>query len=694
MKHPALTRLFAVALAILSLVMLIAGAAGISKAAKDRNGTLADVGRLRGRMDEYNTVTMALDGTISYEEANRLLTERQEQHDADAAQHRSDLAMYSATRGGVLSGEEALEQADSAMDTAWAQFRAGEAEFKKGEEAFNEGYRQFQEGKTQLEEGIAQYEALKAGLDALTAFPETIIDIEVFSKGDAEEPDEDEGGESPKLPDLSEWIRDHFDLSQLPDNWEDVPDWPEEWPDISDLPEDWLDISKLPSNWADIFEWVQDQAGSADWPENWPDISGLPSNWWDISGWLNGILSQRPAPTAQAGALAAGQGSSGPRLVLLSTSRPELPDNLEDLMDLIPPEFGSWELPDLSEIDPTAWAERKQAVEAYDSLLDAYDVLDELVSSLASLPDIPEDMLPEDMGEQIQMLTGTVTIAKQGLRLVRDRLEAGSGEVTGLELAMAQAVHQICKEAIIEISSQITEPMAPMVEELGGTLATAKAEMDALEPEMEKGKAAIEEGRQAMDQAYAMLTQGSAGLANGKAALRKTLNELSEKARELQRTKRALEKDTEELETMAEETRQQKELERRQTSLRVMLLDRDGIEQRVAGGMELLAGAEDYAVQLERDAAYDFLLRLIACFLMLLGGVAGVLGILAAFEKLKGRPWLISPVVTCLLCAVAAECVFEFMGRGRSYSAIFAGIFAIVQLIIIIPKPKKSSPQS
>ena len=83
--------------------------------------------------------------------------------------------------------------------------------------------------------------------------------------------------------------------------------------------------------------------------------------------------------------------------------------------------------------------------------------------------------------------------------------------------------------------------------------------------------------------------------------------------------------------------------------------------------------------------------RLAACILMLVGGVAGILSIPAAFEKLRGRFVLIAPPVLCLLCAAGAETVFELMGRGSSYSAIFAGIFALVFLIIVIPKEKKKA---
>ena len=75
---------------------------------------------------------------------------------------------------------------------------------------------------------------------------------------------------------------------------------------------------------------------------------------------------------------------------------------------------------------------------------------------------------------------------------------------------------------------------------------------------------------------------------------------------------------------------------------------------------------------------------------MILGALAGFIGIPAAFEKTKSRFWLIAPVLLCFGCAVGAEIQCRMLGRGDSYSALAAAVFAAIQLALVIPKEKAS----
>ena len=80
--------------------------------------------------------------------------------------------------------------------------------------------------------------------------------------------------------------------------------------------------------------------------------------------------------------------------------------------------------------------------------------------------------------------------------------------------------------------------------------------------------------------------------------------------------------------------------------------------------------------------------RGLAYLLLIAGGVLGFVGLPAAFERTKSRFLLLAPVLLCLLCAAAAEAVCLYLGRGSSYSAIGAGIFALIQLTVSAPKKK------
>ncbi len=50
LKHPALTRILSLVLAVLCLTMLFAGLGSIAGAMRDRDSAMADYGRLTGRI--------------------------------------------------------------------------------------------------------------------------------------------------------------------------------------------------------------------------------------------------------------------------------------------------------------------------------------------------------------------------------------------------------------------------------------------------------------------------------------------------------------------------------------------------------------------------------------------------------------------------------------------------------------------
>lgn len=153
MKHPALTRVSALILAILCLVMLIAGAGSMRAAGSEREKALSELQRLTDRIGEYRELLGSLEGQSTYESLMTPLRQRQKEHAEKARKHRMDLAAYTASRAGVTLALQALEQAEAMFRTGWHQYEDGLKEFEKQEAAFWEGYRQFQEGKAQLAAG-------------------------------------------------------------------------------------------------------------------------------------------------------------------------------------------------------------------------------------------------------------------------------------------------------------------------------------------------------------------------------------------------------------------------------------------------------------------------------------------------------------------------------------------------------------
>ena len=73
MKHPALTRIFSLILAVLCLTMLGAGSGLIRSAIRTRASEQAGYQRLSDRVEAYRQVHDALDGKMSYEETDAAL---------------------------------------------------------------------------------------------------------------------------------------------------------------------------------------------------------------------------------------------------------------------------------------------------------------------------------------------------------------------------------------------------------------------------------------------------------------------------------------------------------------------------------------------------------------------------------------------------------------------------------------------
>lgn len=130
MKHQALARVFSVVLVILCLVMLLAAVGMLEDTQKDNEAAQRHINKTGEELEEYRTLLEENSGKTEYAQMNDELTQRQEEHDKLSAEHRTELALHSATQGGIEMGIEAMDQAD-------AQFAAGKRKFEKELANFN-----------------------------------------------------------------------------------------------------------------------------------------------------------------------------------------------------------------------------------------------------------------------------------------------------------------------------------------------------------------------------------------------------------------------------------------------------------------------------------------------------------------------------------------------------------------------------
>ena len=138
MKHPALTRVLAIVLAILCLTMGMAGWLGLRRAERDRQSALDEAERLRGRVEEYQTLLTRLEGNKSYNKQTEKIDKKQAAHDKDSAEHRTELSTYTLTQYGLKMGTDALDMADEQFayykamaEEALAKFDGGMAQISE-----------------------------------------------------------------------------------------------------------------------------------------------------------------------------------------------------------------------------------------------------------------------------------------------------------------------------------------------------------------------------------------------------------------------------------------------------------------------------------------------------------------------------------------------------------------------------------
>lgn len=159
---------------------------------------------------------------------------------------------------------------------------------------------------------------------------------------------------------------------------------------------------------------------------------------------------------------------------------------------------------------------------------------------------------------------------------------------------------------------------------------------------------------------------------------------LEEDAAELETEKTNLEKDYKKLNDEKKALDELKTDEQRMTSSKVTLTNNENIKASVDGGEELITASRNEIARFTDFMHHDFKFRIIACGLMLFAALMGLADIPAAFEKTKSKFLLIAPVVLFVLCCAGAEGISLWLGRGNMYSAISAGAFGIIQLLLMI----------
>ena len=132
-----------------------------------------------------------------------------------------------------------------------------------------------------------------------------------------------------------------------------------------------------------------------------------------------------------------------------------------------------------------------------------------------------------------------------------------------------------------------------------------------------------------------------------------------------------------------------KELKNNCSSARQLLLSVPEVKKTADETGELVVGARGFLKSYEEKTLKLYRGRFAINVLSVIGGVMALVEILAAYELIKKRFLLIAPPLICLLCAVSAEVINAHLGLRQLYVAIVTAIFALVQLMIVLPKKKR-----
>lgn len=162
MKHPALARVMSTVLAIMCVIMLVAGVFDIGDAKTQLVADEREYEKLTGRIATYEELTAKLDGLEPSKTAKEKLDAKQEQHDKDASEYRMDLAERGATQGSYKLGAEKLWEAK-------AQLKEGEYQYQVGRAQFEQKAAEFETQKQQAEKLIAGAEMLAGQCSAAAA---------------------------------------------------------------------------------------------------------------------------------------------------------------------------------------------------------------------------------------------------------------------------------------------------------------------------------------------------------------------------------------------------------------------------------------------------------------------------------------------------------------------------------------------
>ena len=609
MKHPALARVFAVVLAILGLLLLITGMRGFTKTEDEHEERLAYEKKYEDRIENFAALREELLGSADYDETMTALRRFVDEHEKSAAQHKTDTALFSATKGGLKMGEDMIVQIRAQMNEIKEQLHDAssrrvfleallseliasqksnmpwlDALANQAAQYATESYVAGTEltlVSTELR-GLMENEPTPASVGAALYNPPTppvemtlpaLPEVSGFSPADMEAAYaatataylDAAAAYQQAGADFAQQMQDYYEsyAQQTMDRLNGMR------PDaaVSDAAVS-AEYTLAHGLWEDECKTVKEQL----------DLNELRAKIQRLSAALTNLVQQANSVSAS---FTGETGGIYPGLEELATLAASLSARLDRLGGTDPSELSNEDFLDLTD----------DLEELFDLLTDAFIVISQNLDNPAAL------------------------IAE-----IMDRLHITEALVKVLDTMLEKADH--------EMQAQLEELWYQMGE----------TEKDAVKLEAEK---------LGLDKEAALLS------------------------------KRTLDAEA------------MRDLRSRHAAARQLLVNIPEVKAGMTDDADLADSARvwlnTYAQETERLYKGRLFLNALAVF----GGAMGILGIPAAYELLRKRFLLIAPVLLCMLCAAGAEALNMALGLGQQYAALFTAIFALLQLLIVLPKAKK-----
>ena len=609
MKHPALARVFAVVLAILGLLLLITGVRGFTKTEDEHEERLAYEKKYANRIENFADLREELLGSADYDETMTALRRFVDEHEKSAAQHKTDTALFSATKGGLKMGEDMIVQIRAQMNEIKEQLHDAssrrvfleallseliasqksnmpwlDALANQAAQYATESYVAGTEltlVSTELR-GLMENEPTPASVGAALYNPPTppvemtlpaLPEVSGFSPADMEAAYaatataylDAAAAYQQAGADFAQQMQDYYEsyAQQTMDRLNGMR------PDaaVSDAAVS-AEYTLAHGLWEDECKTVKEQL----------DLNELRAKIQRLSAALTNLVQQANSVSAS---FTGETGGIYPGLEELATLAASLSARLDRLGGTDPSELSNEDFLDLTD----------DLEELFDLLTDAFIVISQNLDNPAAL------------------------IAE-----IMDRLHITEALVKVLDTMLEKADH--------EMQAQLEELWYQMGE----------TEKDAVKLEAEK---------LGLDKEAALLS------------------------------KRTLDAEA------------MRDLRSRHAAARQLLVNIPEVKAGMTDDADLADSARvwlnTYAQETERLYKGRLFLNALAVF----GGAMGILGIPAAYELLRKRFLLIAPVLLCMLCAAGAEALNMALGLGQQYAALFTAIFALLQLLIVLPKAKK-----